>query len=310
MNIGKIRSKKEELHITTADLSVLSGVPIGTINKILNGETASPRYATVKALEKALCIDESISEIGQMIQKAMEGSEHTCEEFYTLPQEIKVELINGKFYSLEVPSMEHQMLIGNLYTKLYALNEKHKQNYFVVSAPIAVQFSECQNTIVQPDIIIMNMDVKETKEKSVVGTPSLVIEVLSDESRVKDGKLKLNQYQEAGVNEYWIVDGENKKVYVYKLQEDVFPIQYGAQEKIPLDIWGENVVVDFFEVPKKVMVSKKNVKTKKEQRTKEPVNPEMEREMQEQALANGKRTSLLDKGIVPLSSFGSSGLKF
>lgn len=108
----------------------------------------------------------------------------------------------------------------------------------------AVQFSECQNTIVQPDIIIMNMDVKETKEKSVVGTPSLVIEVLSDESRVKDGKLKLNQY--------------------------------GAQEKIPLDIWGENVVVEFFEVPKKVMVSKKNVKTKKEQRTKEPVNMEKE----------------------------------
>lgn len=51
--------------------------------------TASPRYATVKALEKVLRIDESISEIGQMIQKVMEGSEHTCEEFYTLPKRLK-----------------------------------------------------------------------------------------------------------------------------------------------------------------------------------------------------------------------------
>ena len=38
-----IKRKKEELGMTTEALSKLSGVPVGTINKILNGETKSPR---------------------------------------------------------------------------------------------------------------------------------------------------------------------------------------------------------------------------------------------------------------------------
>lgn len=46
------------------------------------------------------------------------------------------------------------------------------------------------------------------------------------------------------------------------------------------------------------------------QNSEESINPELEREEQEQAIAEGKKTTLLDKGIAPLSSFGSSGLKF
>lgn len=42
----------------------------------------------------------------------------------------------------------------------------------------------------------------------------------------------------------------------------------------------------------------------------ESANLELEREEQEQAIAEGKKTTLLDKGIAPLSSFGSAGLKF
>ena len=46
----EFKEKKNELGITTEQLSRLSGIPVGTINKILNGETKSPRYATLKAL--------------------------------------------------------------------------------------------------------------------------------------------------------------------------------------------------------------------------------------------------------------------
>lgn len=310
MNIEKIKTKKEELHLTTSDLSVLSGVPVGTINKILNGETASPRYATIKALEKALHIDESISEIGQTIQKTMSGSNHTPEEFYSLPKEIKVELIDGSFYALEAPSVEHQMLVSNLYAKLHEINKKKKQNYFLLLPPITVQLPEHLNTVICPDITVMNTNMAETEMKSIVGIPDLIIEVLSPESRIRDGKLKLNKYQEAGVCEYWIVDAENQKVYVYKLQEDILPVLYDFQEKIPVSIWGENIAVDFPAIQKKCVTQNKNQTLKKDLKTKTPVNPELEREQNEQALAEGKKTSLLDKGILPLSSFGSGGLKF
>ena len=50
----KLNERKRELGLTTEQLSQLSGIPVGTINKILSGETRSPRYDTLKALEKVL----------------------------------------------------------------------------------------------------------------------------------------------------------------------------------------------------------------------------------------------------------------
>ena len=53
----EFKERKNELGITTEQLSRLSGIPTGTINKILNGETKSPRYATLKALNDVLFRD-------------------------------------------------------------------------------------------------------------------------------------------------------------------------------------------------------------------------------------------------------------
>ena len=45
---------KRERGLTTEALSALSGVPRGTINKLLNGETANPTIGTLTALAEAL----------------------------------------------------------------------------------------------------------------------------------------------------------------------------------------------------------------------------------------------------------------
>ena len=50
----ELNSRKKKLGMTTEQLSQLSGVPVGTINKILSGETKSPRYDTLRALENVL----------------------------------------------------------------------------------------------------------------------------------------------------------------------------------------------------------------------------------------------------------------
>ena len=53
----KLNEQKKKMGITTEQLSKLSGVPVGTINKILRGETKAPRYDTLQALEKILFPD-------------------------------------------------------------------------------------------------------------------------------------------------------------------------------------------------------------------------------------------------------------
>lgn len=50
----KLAQLKGELALTTDALSALSGVPKGTINKILNGETRNPTIGTLNALAEAL----------------------------------------------------------------------------------------------------------------------------------------------------------------------------------------------------------------------------------------------------------------
>lgn len=55
MNIAdKINVLKNKLDITTQELSEKSGVPVGTINKILNGETKNPTMNTLAKIASAL----------------------------------------------------------------------------------------------------------------------------------------------------------------------------------------------------------------------------------------------------------------
>ena len=56
MGIDYIKIKKKELNMTTEELSERSGVPVGTLNKILAGQTSDPKFETVKAICKALDI--------------------------------------------------------------------------------------------------------------------------------------------------------------------------------------------------------------------------------------------------------------
>lgn len=54
MSLEKINEYKKSLGMTTEELSKRSGVPIGTLNKILSGATKDPKLETLKAIAKAL----------------------------------------------------------------------------------------------------------------------------------------------------------------------------------------------------------------------------------------------------------------
>lgn len=50
--------------------------------------------------------------------------------------------------------------------------------------------------------------------RGIIGIPKIVIEILSF-NRDDDLITKFNLYEKYGVQEYWIVDPSNKKVYIY-----------------------------------------------------------------------------------------------
>lgn len=54
MGLEKIAEYKKRLGLTTEELSEKSGVPLGTLNKILSGATKDPKLETLKSIAHVL----------------------------------------------------------------------------------------------------------------------------------------------------------------------------------------------------------------------------------------------------------------
>lgn len=52
MTVDEMKEKKRQLGYSSEKLAELSGVPLGTVQKIFGGFTKAPRYKTLQSLEK------------------------------------------------------------------------------------------------------------------------------------------------------------------------------------------------------------------------------------------------------------------
>ena len=66
-------------------------------------------------------------------------------------------------------------------------------------------------TVVQPDICVV-CDPAKLDERGCLGAPDWIIEIVSPGTAARDTKDKFDLYEEAGVQEYWIVDVEHETV--------------------------------------------------------------------------------------------------
>jgi Uma2 family endonuclease len=73
--------------------------------------------------------------------------------------------------------------------------------------------------VVQPDISVI-CDESKLDEKGCLGSPDLIIEVISPTSISLDYVKKLALYEKYNVNEYWIVHPIDKTIMVFILGED------------------------------------------------------------------------------------------
>ncbi len=74
MTIDQMKKRKAELGYSNEMLAELSGVPLGTVQKIFAGVTRSPRYETIQKLQKAL-----FGEMDYEVLTASAGSDHIAE---------------------------------------------------------------------------------------------------------------------------------------------------------------------------------------------------------------------------------------
>lgn len=267
MTIDEMKRRKKELGYTNQQLAELTKIPLGTIQKVFSGSTKSPRRDTILAIQRVLCsTDHSADSLPEksIYDSPIEAkvvcdpavnyrrkSGYTLEDYLALPEEQRVELIDGVFYDMAAPTTVHQAFGGFIHKKLLDYVLENQGPCMPFMSPVDVQLDEDDKTVVQPDVLVV-CDRSKFQNGRVFGAPDFLIEVLSPSTRAKDMRLKMYKYGDAGVREYWIVDPKNKKVIVYDFENDGIPVVYSFEDSVPVLIWDGQCKIDFAEIYAKI----------------------------------------------------------
>ena len=130
------------------------------------------------------------------------------EVFTRLPEGTRAELIEDQLFMSPAPTLQHQDILAELFAQLYAV-VKTKNLGKVYFAPVDVFLNE-QNAF-QPDLIFVSKEnMKILENDGIHGAPDFIVEIVSAGSRTLDLVKKKNQYEAAGVKEYWVIDPNTK----------------------------------------------------------------------------------------------------
>ena len=148
-----------------------------------------------------------------------------CEE---LDDSNRYEIIEGVPYLMAAPSDRHQAILGEIFARLHVFLRGKKCivriSPYDVRLAIYGEFGDDVINVVQPDISVF-CDKNKMDEKGGISAPDIAIEILSPSSAKNDRYRKLNLYEKAGVREYWIVDGANKTIEIFVLDNGKFVLK-------------------------------------------------------------------------------------
>lgn len=153
-------------------------------------------------------------------------------------------MIDGQFYNMASPSRVHQELLGELYVTITNYIKAKGGPCRVYPAPFTVKLFNDRTNIVEPDISVI-YDKNKLTDKGCSGAPDWIIEIVSPSNPSHDYITKLSMYHDAGVREYWIVDPQNQKIYVYNMEGETFILNaYSFHDTVKARIF-EDLSIDF-----------------------------------------------------------------
>jgi len=123
----------------------------------------------------------------------------------------KTEKIDGKIYLMSAPCNEHidvQMNLANIFTNYFKAKKRRCR------ARQDAKTNLDEDNYVKPDLQIVCF------EKNKDGIPVIVIEILSKSTQKRDLGVKMKQYAELGIKEYWIITWELSSIAIYLLNDD------------------------------------------------------------------------------------------
>ena len=166
----------------------------------------------------------------------------------------RYELIEGELFVSCAPGLPHQLVLYKLLLRLGNYLEANPIGN-LAPGPGAV-FSKYDAVI--PDLVFVTNERWNSiiANDRFIAAPDLVVEIVSagSENRARDLKAKRRLYGKYGVKEYWVVDGENRSILVFRLTgeglKEVSLLRNDDQLSSPLLPGLELNLSDIFNVPK------------------------------------------------------------
>lgn len=137
----------------------------------------------------------------------------TLQELHRLPDDgNKYELVRGELFVTPPPSVRHESLLAVLSARLTGYVTAHRIGR--VYHPRSVV--RAQESELEPDLMVRPLMEPQPQRWEELPLPILVVEVLSGTTRRRDHLQKRDFYMDAGIPEYWIVDGEHRAIRVVR----------------------------------------------------------------------------------------------
>ena len=141
----------------------------------------------------------------------------TYEAFLEMTEhsDLRYEFIDGEVYLMASPTYAHQKAVAEFMRQFG--NWFSGKTCHVLSAPfdVTLKLTKDNINVVQPDVLVVCDTERVNAKGKYEGVPSLVVEVLSPSTRIKDMLKKMDLYLRTGIREYWVVDPEVQVISVY-----------------------------------------------------------------------------------------------
>lgn len=213
----------------------------GTESKLfgahLNKETESVTYSFEDKLQK---VEEATS---YAAFRPRRQGEYTLEDYYAMPDDRRVELIDGVIYDMSAPTFVHQHILSEMYSAIRDFIRAKNGDCMPMIAPVDVRLDCDDRTMVQPDVLIL-CDKSKICKWGIMGAPDFCLEIISESTSRKDYIKKLQKYTDAGVKEYWIVDPLRRMLITYCWKDEYLPHMYPLQGKVGVALYNEELQID------------------------------------------------------------------
>ena len=150
----------------------------------------------------------------------------------------RYEIIYGEAYAMSAPNTSHQAMLTEVVRQFanFLVGKPCK----VYPAPFDVRLfykkDESDNTVVQPDVSVI-CDAKKLGKEGCRGAPDLVAEILSPSNTAIEMQRKFEVYRDAGVAEYWVLNGDHKTLTVYLFEgEKAISRTYAEKDTVPVAV--------------------------------------------------------------------------